>query len=307
MKNSNNNQKYIAKAAYFIPYALGKDKSDEEIKALIFDTGDYMATLPEIKMLYKCAYAETKTGTIAKLTDHVDYLDRWQFEKELKEKKVKFLVIPSYPDYEDDEYDFARNLYNVFKAGIDIFDAEEHIYFNPEFDIVDGDIASYIDSRFENHCKRVVNIKEINEGDLESLRLHEDQLCCLLLNHKAVEGSLKEYIRAWYEKVQLISIEYPDITVPDVLYENTRNDIVCIEPHEFERRILFSDYLTNFCDLMNGDYKFIFIPSLTLMENYDLFNEYKHTLLYQGVIIYGLEEKKGICSEDVYTKLFASE
>lgn len=307
MKNSNNNQKYIAKAAYFIPYVLGKDKSEEEIKALIFDTGDYMATLPEIKMLYKCAYAETKTGSIAKLTDHVDYLDRWQFEKELKEKKVKFLVIPSYPDYEDDEYDFTHNLYNVFKSGIDIFDAEEHIYFNPEFDIVDGDIASYIDSRFENHCKRVVKSREITETHLEMLVIPDIYLGCLFLNHKASDDNLKEYIKDWFEKVQFFSIEHPAITILDVLYENAHNEIVCISPYHFERREYIEEYSSYFCDLMNGDYKFVILPSLARMEDYNLFNENKHTLLYQGVIIYGLEEKKGICSEDVYSKLFARE
>ena len=130
----NNNQKYIAKAAYFIPYAFCADMGDEELQALVFDISEYMENFPEIKMLHKNYYVETKNGSIAKISDHIDYLDRWQFEHELREKKINFLVIPGYPDYEDEDHDFAKTLESIFLQGIDIFDVEEHYYFNPERD-----------------------------------------------------------------------------------------------------------------------------------------------------------------------------
>lgn len=111
----NNNQKYIAKAALFIPYALCAEKSEEDIKPLIFDTGDYMSNFPEINMMTKCSYLETKNGSIAKFTDHVEFLDRWQFLDDLRQKKVKFLVIPNYPEFEDDDHDFAENIKTSLK------------------------------------------------------------------------------------------------------------------------------------------------------------------------------------------------
>ena len=62
MKNSNNNQKYIAKAAYFIPYALGEDSGVEHIMDLLFETSDYMANFPEINMLIKDSYTPMKVS-----------------------------------------------------------------------------------------------------------------------------------------------------------------------------------------------------------------------------------------------------
>ena len=88
MKNTNNNQKYIAKAAYFIPYALCADMSDEELKALVFDTCEYMENFPEIKMLWKIHYVETKNGSIAKISEvkpHIFFFTKKSRRKVLRD------------------------------------------------------------------------------------------------------------------------------------------------------------------------------------------------------------------------------
>jgi len=304
MKNRNNNQKYIAKAAYFIPYALCADMSDEELKALVFDTGDYMENFPEIKMLYKCHYVETKTGCIAKISDHIDYIDKWQFEKELKEKKIKFLVIPGYPDYEDEDHDFAKTLESIFAQGIDIFDVEEHYYFNPERD-ANQKLFEYFESLFEIHCKHSLTLNEITESDLEGMHGPEPLSCCIFINHSAVEGSLKEYIQNLNDAAQLLSIDFLGTYIEYVLYENKRGEIMSITPQPFERTMTIEDTSDFFCDIMNGEYSFIIVPSLEMLEISELFKEYTYSILNNDVIIYGLKEKKGLCSESAYTDHFA--
>jgi len=302
----NNNQKYLAKAAYFIPYALCADMSDEELKVLVFDTCDYMEDFPEIKMLYKCHYVETKNGSIAKISDHIDYIDKWQFEKELKERKIKFLVIPSYPDYEDEDHDFAKNLESIFAQGVDIFDVEEHYYFNPERD-ADNKLFEYFESLYEIHCKHALVISEITESDLDKLHCHEPLSCCLFINHSAVEGSMKEYIQRINDEVQLLSIDFLGTYIAYVLYENKRGEIMSITPQPFERTVTIEDTSDFFCDIMNGEYSFIIVPSLEMLETSELFKENTYSILNNDVIIYGLKEKKGLCPESTYVDYFTEE
>ena len=302
----NNNQKYIAKAALFIPYALCAEKSEEDIKPLIFDTGDYMSNFPEINMMTKCSYLETKNGSIAKFTDHVEFLDRWQFLDDLKQKKVKFLVIPNYPEFEDDDHDFAENIKNVFEAGIDIFDAEEHYYFNPERD-ADNRLFEYFEGLYEIHCKHALVINEITESDLDKLHCYEPLSCCLFINHSAVEGSLKEYIQKINDEVQLLSIDFLGTYIAYVLYENKKGEIMSITPQPFERTMTIEDTSDFFCDIMNGEYSFIIVPSLEMLETSELFKENTYSILNNDVIISGLKEKKGLCQESTYLDYFTEE
>ena len=296
----NNNQKYIAKAALFIPYALCAEKSEEDIKPLIFDTGDYMSNFPEINMMTKCSYLETKNGSIAKFTDHVEFLDRWQFLDDLKQKKVKFLVIPSYPEFEDDDHDFAENIKNVFEAGIDIFDAEEHYYFNPEIQ-ENNKLLAYFDIRYELHCQRAVKVTEIAEEDLAKLRIPKIINGCLLIHHSQVDGLISEYIHDMYDKACSLKIDCLEFDFEDILYENKDGTITKIDIRAFGLANKAPEDSDVFCDIMNGEYGLIVVPSFERMSEFGIFKEFKYSILNNNVIIYGLNDKKGLCLESTYT------
>lgn len=305
MKNSNNNQKYIAKAALFLPYALATEKSERELSPIIKDVMNYMTNFPEIKMLGRCVYIETKNGSIAKLTDHIDYLDRWQLEDDLKQKKVAFLVIPTDIIPEDESNDYVANIHNVFESGIDLFDVDAHDYYNPIKD-EDEKLCCYFENRFEAHCRRVVSEHEINEDELDKLAFGTIYACLLVPLNEATE-SFKDYLGKCYEKAQLLSINNPEIFITGVVCENRRGDIVGIEPVHFERDNYYETHIDRYADLWNGTYDVIVVPSMTVLESSPFFQKWKYTLLYNAMIIYSLEDNKGICSEILYTEIAKNE
>jgi len=303
MKN-NNQKKYLAKAAIFVPYGICEVNNDAALGSAISAVYDYMEDFREINMVAKCAYAETKNGSIARITDHIDYIDRWQFEADLKKKKVDFLVIPQCPEY-GDTYRFTENIKNVLAAGIDIYDMDEHYYFNTEMD-EDQKILDYFEARYEIHCPCAVVKKEVTEVDLENTKIRFPLRSCLLLNHAMVEGSLEAYVQKLYNKIQIMSIDRVNTILIDIFYENRKGEIVKLEVHPFRRSIYTAhsgDYST---DIVNGRYILIIVPSIEHFQSYRISKD-NITILFNGSIIYGLEEQRGICKETVYNQLFKHE
>ncbi len=303
MKNSNNNQKYIAKAAYFIPYALSEDMNHEDIMDLLFETGDYMANFPEINMLTKCAYVETKTGSIAQLTEHVDYLDRWQFEEELKQKNVQFLVIP-----EGSENNVLMNhlkeiIGNVFEAGIGIFDAEAHEYVNPSRNThktIDDYFADHIDDYF----KRVTKIVEITDDDFNNLTLDFPYLMCMYIPYDLLKFNARDTIRRYDEAAALFGIEHPIITYESLMCENSLRWVVCVDPLTLKTIPSEDSFPDREFEVTDGQYKIILLPSLNVLDTDPLFSSRKHVLIGSDIIFFGLAEMKGLCSEHDYETRF---
>ena len=52
---------------------------------------------------------------------------------------------------------------------------------------------------------------------------------------------------------------------------------------------------------MNGEYGLIVVPSFERMSEFGIFKEFKYSILNNNVIIYGLNDKKGLCLESTYT------
>lgn len=306
MKNSNNNQNYIAKAAYFIPYALSEDMNHEDIMDLLFETGDYMANFPEINMLTKCAYVETKTGSIAQLTEHVDYLDRWQFEEELKQKNVQFLVIPEGSE-DSDFMDHLKDIIgNVFEAGIDIFDAEAHEYVNPSRN-THKTIDDYFADRIEEYFRRVIKVVDITEDDLDKLKYGFRFVMCMYIPNDMLAYDAKETIRRYDEEAALFGFEHPLITYESLLCENSQGWIVCVDPLTLRPVPTDDANPDREFEVTDGHYTVILLPTLDVIDTNQLFCSCKYGMLSSDIIFFGLEEMRGICSSQAYEMKFKKE
>ena len=302
--NNNNQKKYLANAAIFVPYGICEVNNDEALGCSISAVYDYMEDFREINMVAKCAYAETKNGSIARITDHIDYIDRWQFEADLKKKKVDFLVIPQCPEY-GDTYRFTENIKNVLAAGIDIYDMDEHYYFNTEMD-EDQKILDYFEARYEIHCPCAVVKKEVTEVDLENTKIRFPLRSCLLLNHAMVEGSLEAYVQNLYDKVQMMSIDRINMILTDIFYENKKGEIMKLELHPFRRSLFGAQSFDFATEIVKGRFLLVIVPSIENIKNSKI-NKDSFIILFNGSIIYGLDEKRGICKETVYNQLFKHE
>jgi hypothetical protein len=305
MKNSNNNQKYIAKAAYFIPYDICADMDQDQIRQLVFDTSDYMANFNEIKMLSGCTYLEAKNGSIIKMTDHADFLDRWQFEEELKKKNIKFIVIHEGSD-KNEMMDRLKDIIgNVFEAGIDIFDAKAHEYVNPCKE-PDEDIEEYFEERTEAYFKRAVKTVDITEKELYSLKLNLSLWTCMFVPHALLGEDKKETITRNHEAAALFGIEHPNLEYDSLLCENSQGLVVLVDPLTLRTVPTVYDYPDRYLDVVCGEYDVVLIPSIEDIETSELLKNNIYSMLANGTVIFGLKEMKGICSDRSYESKFVN-